>query len=95
MIEHHIWDLWRGANELLAAGALLLHVVGWPRRSKASASSDMGFLANCAWSAGYLVATLTATFLPGGSPGPWTAIMSVPILWTFAAGVFLVRRPCP
>lgn len=89
-----VWTIWRFANVGVALAALALHVVGFHCNPGPSLTSILGRIANMAWCAGYSLACAVATILPGpgGSPGPWTGIMTVPAALSLATGVVMYRE---
>ena len=89
------WDWWRALNLALAAIAFVVNL------GKAielrlfeevlDLDSQIGFMGVLAWCVGYVAATSVA-WLSGVPAGPWTAVMTVPILWTLVAGVLRPRN---
>lgn len=86
-----VWDVWRAVNVAVAIVALMLHLVAFSDDPGPTRGSVMGRMSNMAWCFCYSAACIIATILPGGSPGPWTAIMSVPAGWSLVTGAWLVR----
>lgn len=92
------WVVWRVINMALATLAIGMHIYAiWHLRLWRYAASDemMGILSVIAWCAGYNLAVTVAILKPGGEPGPWTAVMTAPIVWTVVAGVLLSRERSP
>lgn len=88
-VRDEYWTIWRGVNMFVALIALMVNIEKY--RSQRlwklfTIDAHIGFLAVLAWCVGYIAATGVA-WANGVPPGPWTAVMSVPILWTFIAGI--------
>lgn len=90
-----VYDWWRAANLLVAALAIVINVGKSIELRLFSTvferDSAVGFLALLAWCAGYLVATSVA-WGSGVPAGPWTCVMTVPLLWSLIAGVMRPPR---
>lgn len=83
------WEAWRACNIGLALFAVGLNIAKsfylklW---RYFYVDAGLGFIATMAWCIGYAVATSVA-WRNGVPAGVWTAIMSVPIMWTVVAGL--------
>ena len=84
---HDLWDGWRAVNVLLAILAVVCTLVKFRGRWHQMLLTPglfFGALALVIWPLGYAVTGVIA-ILSGDGTGPWTMVMTFPLIYTLAS----------